>query len=68
MAVVDGKVVQTEVGEGNLDWPEILSACADAGTEWLVVEQDESTRDPLESLALSFRNLAAMMSEPSDRR
>ena len=51
-------ISQAEIGEGNLDWPEILSACHEAGTEWLVVEQDECARDPLESLAMSFQNLA----------
>jgi sugar phosphate isomerase/epimerase len=61
MTVVDGRAVQTEVGEGNLDWNEILQASREAGVEWLIVEQDETTRDPLESLAISHRNLAAML-------
>jgi sugar phosphate isomerase/epimerase len=56
-AVVGGRVVQAEVGEGNLDWPGILAACRGAGTEWFVVEQDETDGDPLESLAVSYRNL-----------
>src|SRR5262249_48959411 len=63
MAVVGGRVVQVEVGAGNLDWPEILDACREAGTEWLVVEQDESEGDPMESLAVSYRNLTAFVSE-----
>ncbi len=62
MAVVEGRVVQAEIGEGNLDWPEILSASRDAGTEWLVVEQDECIRDPLDSLAISYQNLARLTS------
>lgn len=53
----------TEVGEGTLDWPEILRACRDAGTEWLVVEQDYSTRDVFDSLAISYRNLTRMLAE-----
>ena len=55
----DGR--QTEVGEGILDWPAILSACRGAGTEWLVVEQDEGDRDPMESLEISYQNLVAML-------
>ncbi len=51
---------QTEVGEGVLDWPAILDACRDAGTEWLVVEQDEAD-DPMESLEISYRNLASLL-------
>jgi sugar phosphate isomerase/epimerase len=57
MDVERGNPVMAEVGEGNLDWPDILSACDEAATEWLVVEQDECRRDPMESLAISYRNL-----------
>ena len=64
MAFVHGRAMQAEVGEGNLDWSEILRACADAGTEWLVVEQDERAREPMESLAISYRNLSRMLSTP----
>jgi sugar phosphate isomerase/epimerase len=60
MAVVAGKTVMAEVGEGNLDWPRILDACRTSGTEWLVVEQDECLRDPMESLAISFSNLTRL--------
>ena len=63
MAVVEGKTVMAEVGEGNLDWARILDACRTAGTEWLVVEQDECRRDPMESLAISFRNLTRLTTE-----
>ncbi len=52
--------IMAEVGEGNLDWPEILEACVEAGAEWYIVEQDTCQRDPFESLAISFRNLKAM--------
>ena len=51
----------TEVGEGNLNWPDILAAAEAGGVEYLLVEQDECyERDPFESLAISFRNLSAM--------
>ena len=52
---------QTEVGRGVTEWPAVISACRDAGTEWLVVEQDECEGDPLESLAISYRNLAELL-------
>ena len=55
----DGR--QTEVGEGILDWPAILGACREAGVEWLVVERDEGERDPMESLEISYRNLARLL-------
>ena len=49
-----------EVGEGNLNWPNILSAAKQAGVEWYLIEQDECQRDPFESLAISLRNLKDM--------
>jgi sugar phosphate isomerase/epimerase len=49
-----------EVGEGNLNWPEILDACREAGVQWFIVEQDTCHRDPFESLAISFENLMKM--------
>jgi sugar phosphate isomerase/epimerase len=52
--------IMAEVGEGNLNWPSILNACASAGVEWYVVEQDTCQRDPFESLAISLRNLRRM--------
>ena len=61
MRVVDGRATQTEVGEGSLDWRGILSACREAGTEWLVVEQDEPVGDALESLAVGYRNLERLL-------
>lgn len=52
--------VMAEVGEGNLNWPGILAACKEANVEWYAVEQDICPGDPFESLAISYRNLAAL--------
>jgi sugar phosphate isomerase/epimerase len=61
MAVTaDRTQLMAEVGEGNLNWPGILSACRKAGVKWYIVEQDTCQRDPLESLAISLRNLKQM--------
>ncbi|HKA48960.1 MAG TPA: sugar phosphate isomerase/epimerase [Candidatus Dormibacteraeota bacterium] len=69
MAVSGGAPVMAEIGEGNLDWPDVLAACSEAGVEWLIVEQDVCRRDPFESLAISRRNLAAFLSQqPSSVR
>lgn len=45
-----------EVGEGNLDWDEIISVCEDAGVEFALVEQDDFwyNNDPFKSLAISY--------------
>ncbi|MCK9222567.1 MAG: sugar phosphate isomerase/epimerase [Limnochordia bacterium] len=60
MTICDGRQAMAEVGEGNLNWPDILRACKEAGVLWYVVEQDICQRDPFESLAISLRNLKAM--------
>ncbi|WP_219833924.1 sugar phosphate isomerase/epimerase [Paenibacillus sp. R14(2021)] len=49
-----------EVGEGILDFADILAAAEEIGTEWLVVEQDACRRSPFESIAISFNNLSGM--------
>jgi sugar phosphate isomerase/epimerase len=55
--VFENKPVFTEVGEGNLQWPDILAACKEVGMTWYIVEQDSSLRDPFDSVAISVRNL-----------
>lgn len=55
---VEWSVTYAPVGEGNLDWDSILSACEEAGTEWLIVEQDTCLRDPFDCLNSSFNFLA----------
>ncbi|TMB95682.1 MAG: sugar phosphate isomerase/epimerase [Chloroflexi bacterium] len=61
MAIDRGRPMDAEVGEGNLNWVEILSACRDAGTRWLVVEQDNPRRDPMQSVAISYANLVKLV-------
>ena len=60
MVIVDGEQVMAEIGEGNLNWPDILQACRDAEVEWYAIEQDVCRRDPFESLKISYENLRAM--------
>jgi len=43
-----------EVGEGNLDWDDIIAACDEAGVKWALVEQDTCKRDPFESMKISY--------------
>lgn len=60
MAMKGSQQLFAEVGEGNLDWPNILGACREAGVEWYIVEQDTCQRDPFDSLGLSLRNLGRL--------
>lgn len=52
--VADGQPVMAPVGEGNLDWANLLPACRKAGVEWYAVEQDVCRRDPFDCLRSSF--------------
>lgn len=55
--VAGGQPVMAPVGEGNLDWANLLPACATAGVEWYAVEQDVCRRDPFDCLRSSFEFL-----------
>ena len=46
-----------EVGEGNIDWPNVVKACKDIGVEFAIVEQDVCPGDPFDSLKISFDNM-----------
>ena len=51
-----------EVGNGSIDISAVLKAAEAAGTEQYFVEQDQTSGDPLESLAASYKNLSAYFS------
>ncbi|GIQ63287.1 sugar phosphate isomerase [Paenibacillus cisolokensis] len=61
MAIVDDKQIFAEIGEGNLNFEQIVQACRETGVEWYVVEQDQCRRDPFESLAISLNNLKKLL-------
>ena len=52
----DHEAVFREIGQGNLDWPKIISAAEEAECRWFIVEQDGnwSEDDPFKSLEMSF--------------
>lgn len=50
-----------EVGQGNMNWPELLPAAEAAGAEWLFIEQDETYgRDPFECVKESREYLRSI--------
>jgi sugar phosphate isomerase/epimerase len=49
-----------EVGNGSLNWPAILQACAQAGVKHYFVEQDQCPGSPLASIEQSYRFLRAL--------
>lgn len=49
------------VGEGNINFDRVLAAAQSAGSEYLLVEQDDCNgEDPFECLKRSYQNLRAM--------
>lgn len=46
-----------EVGEGNIDWKQVVEACKATGVEYAVVEQDICLRDPFDCAQTSYDNM-----------
>jgi len=42
------------VGDGSLNWPEILDACRKANIQWAIVEQDYCLPDPFTCITRSY--------------
>jgi len=61
-SIVDGEPIFSEIGEGNLDWEGILTACQDANVRWYVIEQDRPVpgRSMFESARISYENMLDM--------
>ena len=56
-----GVVQFGEVGEGNLDWTEIIDQAIASGAQYLLIEQDDQYgRDPFDCLQTSRDNLLAL--------
>jgi sugar phosphate isomerase/epimerase len=56
---VNGRTRQfAEIGEGNLQWNEIIPLCEKTGVHCAVIEQDaDFLKDPFDSLAISKKFL-----------
>jgi sugar phosphate isomerase/epimerase len=62
MGILEGKQQYMAIGEGNLNWPAILAACADAGVSWYAIEQDSvfAGGDPFDCLRRSYQFLSQL--------
>jgi len=60
MRIVKDEQQFAEIGQGNMDWVEILEAAAKAKVSYAAVEQDQFTDDPIESLRISFDYLKTL--------
>ena len=56
LRVVDNKPCYAEIGNGNIDWDDVISACNECGVEYALVEQDGNhmDNDPFKSLKISY--------------
>lgn len=54
LKIKEGQPRFAEVGAGNIDWDEVISACEDANVEYALVEQDECEGNPFDSLQISY--------------
>ncbi len=59
------RAVYREIGQGNLDWPAIISAAEESGCQWYIVEQDAdwADDDPFKSLQMSLDYIKANLIE-----
>ena len=56
-----GEVVDTPLGDGEIDWPSIVPAALEAGVEWLIVEQDHPGGQPVAAVERSFAYLEELV-------
>ncbi len=54
LKIVDNKSVFAEVGNGNLDWDDIISSCLESNVSYALVEQDICEGNPFDSLKTSY--------------
>ncbi|MFP4674144.1 MAG: sugar phosphate isomerase/epimerase family protein [Opitutales bacterium] len=59
--VIQGKneTRMAPIGEGNMDWDDIIPACEAAGVDWYAVEQDQCYRDAFDCLQSSYDFLSS---------
>ncbi len=62
MVIVNNEPVFCAIGEGNLNWPEIMKACKYSRVKDYIVEQDSFpiSKSPLKSMEVSYKNLRKM--------
>ena len=61
MAVVEGKPRFAAIGEGNMNFPDIIAAFEEAGCRYAFIELDDCYgKDPVDELAVSWRYLQSL--------
>lgn len=57
------KKVSTEIGTGTLSFEPLIRAGNEHGVEWFVVEQEDFTKDPMESAAENVKELKKIVEQ-----
>ncbi len=57
MAIKGRQQQFAEIGQGNLNWSNIIAVCRETNVKWYAVEQDKCDHDPFESLKISLEYL-----------
>ena len=52
--------IMAPIGEGNMDWANLIPACQQAGVEWIAIEQDNCYRDGFDCLKSSYDYLTRL--------
>jgi sugar phosphate isomerase/epimerase len=57
-----GGSAESVVGEGDVDWKQVLDFCkTKGGTEWYIVEHERGAGDPIENVRRCLKNLQPMV-------
>ncbi len=54
LKIKENKPCYAEIGQGNIDWDDVIAACEESTAEFALVEQDTCEGDPFESLKISY--------------
>lgn len=59
LKIIDNAPAYAEIGQGNIDWDEVILACKESSVENILVEQDKFwiDDDPFKSLEISYNYL-----------
>lgn len=63
-----GKFIDTEVGCGSIDMPQIIRIGLSHNVEWFIVEQESFTMDTLESAKISYNNVRKLLDTEGRRQ
>jgi sugar phosphate isomerase/epimerase len=56
-----GELVDTPLGDGEIDWRSIVPVAVSVGVRWLIVEQDHPGPEPVAAIRRSFEYLRALL-------